>query len=66
MCGGITVLNQAVLLRGINDDIEAQVALSERLIDLGVLRTICISSIGWRGRPILRWNGNGGWRSSRR
>jgi L-lysine 2,3-aminomutase len=31
------VLNQAVLLRGINDDIESQVALSERLIDLGVL-----------------------------
>jgi len=35
--GGITVLNQAVLLRGINDDVETQVALSERLIDLGTI-----------------------------
>ncbi|MCA9098327.1 MAG: EF-P beta-lysylation protein EpmB, partial [Planctomycetaceae bacterium] len=35
--GGITVLNQAVLLRGINDDVETQVALSERLIDLGII-----------------------------
>jgi len=35
--GGITVLNQAVLLRGINDDVETQAALSESLIDLGVL-----------------------------
>lgn len=34
---GITVLNQAVLLRDINDDIETQIALCEGLIDLGVL-----------------------------
>lgn len=34
---GITVLNQAVLLRGINDDVETQVDLSEGLIDLGVV-----------------------------
>jgi EF-P beta-lysylation protein EpmB len=34
---GIMLLNQAVLLAGVNDSVEAQVALSERLIDLGVL-----------------------------
>jgi len=32
-----TVLNQAVLLRGINDSIDALAALSECLIDLGVV-----------------------------
>lgn len=35
--GGITVLNQAVLLRGINDDLESLVGLSEGLLDLGVV-----------------------------
>ncbi len=34
---GCTVLNQAVLLRGINDDVETLAELSERLVDLGVL-----------------------------
>ncbi|HEX3872334.1 MAG TPA: EF-P beta-lysylation protein EpmB [Pirellulales bacterium] len=34
---GIPVLNQAVLLRGVNDSAEAQVALCERLVDLRVL-----------------------------
>lgn len=34
---GVTVLNQAVLLRGVNDDANAQAALCERLIDLGVV-----------------------------
>ncbi|KEA64412.1 Lysyl-lysine 2,3-aminomutase [Marinobacterium lacunae] len=34
---GITVLNQAVLLRGINDSVEAQKALSETLFEVGVL-----------------------------
>lgn len=34
---GCTVLNQAVLLRGINDDVETLAALCESLIDLGVL-----------------------------
>ncbi|MDZ4685590.1 MAG: EF-P beta-lysylation protein EpmB [Planctomycetaceae bacterium] len=34
---GITTLNQAVLLRGVNDDADTLAALSERLIDLGVL-----------------------------
>lgn len=34
---GITTLNQAVLLRGVNDDAEVQIELSERLIDLGVV-----------------------------
>lgn len=34
---GCTVLNQAVLLRGINDQAETQVELCERLIDLGVI-----------------------------
>ncbi len=35
--GGVTVLNQAVLLRGINDTIEAQEGLCRSLIDVGVL-----------------------------
>jgi len=34
---GITTLNQAVLLKGVNDSIDAQAALCERLVDLGVL-----------------------------
>ncbi|SEG61248.1 EF-P beta-lysylation protein EpmB [Marinobacterium lutimaris] len=34
---GITVLNQAVLLRGINETVETQKALSETLFDCGVL-----------------------------
>ncbi len=34
---GVILLNQAVLLRGVNDTVEAQVALSERLLQLGVL-----------------------------
>jgi L-lysine 2,3-aminomutase len=34
---GIVMLNQAVLLAGVNDSLEAQLALCERLIDLRVL-----------------------------
>jgi len=34
---GLTLLNQAVLLRGVNDDSETQIALSRRLFELGVL-----------------------------
>ncbi len=34
---GITTLNQAVLLRGINDDVDVQTELCERLVDVGVL-----------------------------
>lgn len=34
---GIPLLNQAVLLRGVNDDVEPLVELSERLIDLRVM-----------------------------
>lgn len=34
---GIPMLNQAVLLRGINDSVETQAELCERLIDLGVM-----------------------------
>jgi KamA family protein len=34
---GVPVLNQAVLLRGVNDDPETLVRLSERLIDLRVM-----------------------------
>ncbi|MCA9053045.1 MAG: EF-P beta-lysylation protein EpmB [Planctomycetaceae bacterium] len=34
---GITTLNQSVLLRGVNDDVEVLAELSERLIDLGVV-----------------------------
>lgn len=34
---GIPVLNQAVLLRGVNDDVESLAALCERLVDLRVM-----------------------------
>jgi EF-P beta-lysylation protein EpmB len=34
---GIVLLNQAVLLAGVNDSVEAQVALAERLIDLRIV-----------------------------
>ncbi|HUG92390.1 MAG TPA: EF-P beta-lysylation protein EpmB [Planctomycetaceae bacterium] len=34
---GLTVLNQAVLLAGVNDTVEAQAELCERLADLGVV-----------------------------
>ncbi|NOI32076.1 EF-P beta-lysylation protein EpmB [Vibrio coralliilyticus] len=34
---GVTLLNQGVMLKGVNDSIEAQVALSESLFDAGVL-----------------------------
>jgi L-lysine 2,3-aminomutase len=34
---GIVVLNQAVLLRGVNDSIDAITALCERLVDLRVI-----------------------------
>ncbi|MCG3729593.1 EF-P beta-lysylation protein EpmB [Vibrio cincinnatiensis] len=33
----VTLLNQGVLLKGVNDSIEAQVALSEALFDAGIL-----------------------------
>ena len=36
-CSGITVLNQSVLLQGINDDPEVLLALSEKLFSVGVL-----------------------------
>lgn len=34
---GVTVLNQSVLLRGVNDDAESLTELSRRLIDVGVI-----------------------------
>lgn len=34
---GIPTLNQAVLLRGVNDSVDALAQLSERLVDLGVM-----------------------------
>ena len=34
---GVTLLNQAVLLRGVNDSVDSQCVLSERLFELGVL-----------------------------
>jgi KamA family protein len=34
---GATVLNQSVLLRGVNDSVEALAALSLRLLDAGIL-----------------------------
>ncbi len=33
---GITLLNQAVLLKNVNDSLDAQVTLSRRLVDIGV------------------------------
>ncbi len=35
--GGLTVLNQAVLLRRVNDSLDALAGLCERLVDLGVI-----------------------------
>lgn len=37
VAAGMPVLNQSVLLRGVNDDVEALAELCERLIDLGVM-----------------------------
>lgn len=37
VAAGIPTLNQTVLLRGINDNVETLAALSERLLDLGAL-----------------------------
>ena len=37
VAAGVPTLNQTVLLRGINDDVEVLAALSERLLDLGAL-----------------------------
>src|SRR5699024_11015584 len=34
---GVTVLNQAVMLAGVNDSVAAQVELAERLFDCGIL-----------------------------
>jgi L-lysine 2,3-aminomutase len=33
----LILLNQAVLLKGVNDSLESQIALSHRLIEIGVL-----------------------------
>ena len=38
----MTLLNQGVMLKGVNDDIETQVSLSETLFDAGVLHTTCM------------------------
>jgi L-lysine 2,3-aminomutase len=37
VAAGIPTLNQAVLLRGVNDDVDTLAELSERLVDLGVM-----------------------------
>ena len=37
LASGATVLNQSVLLRGVNDNVDALAALSERLFDCGVV-----------------------------
>jgi EF-P beta-lysylation protein EpmB len=37
VCSGLTVLNQTVLLRDVNDSVEALATLSERLVNLGVM-----------------------------
>ncbi len=36
-CVGVTLLNQGVMLKGVNDSVDAQVQLSEALFDSGVL-----------------------------
>lgn len=35
-CSGVHLLNQGVLLKGVNDSADAQVALNERLFDVGI------------------------------
>jgi EF-P beta-lysylation protein EpmB len=35
-CAGVMLLNQAVLLHGVNDTVDAQCALSRRLVEIGV------------------------------
>jgi KamA family protein len=37
VAAGVPALNQAVLLRGVNDSVEVLAELSERLVDLGVM-----------------------------
>jgi EF-P beta-lysylation protein EpmB len=37
VAAGVPTLNQAVLLRGVNDSVETLAELSERLVDLGVM-----------------------------
>ena len=51
---GVTLLNQAVLLRGVNDDAETLVTLSERLIAPACCRTTCTSWTACRGPRISR------------
>ena len=51
---GVPVLNQSVLLAGVNDDVEVLAALSERLVDLRRCPIICTNWIGWPGRPISK------------
>ncbi|MFM2591143.1 EF-P beta-lysylation protein EpmB [Vibrio sp. TBV020] len=36
-CANVTLLNQGVMLKGVNDSVEAQIALSQALFDAGVL-----------------------------
>ena len=49
--GGVTLLNQSVLLAGVNDDAEALASLSDALFEAGVL-TGCRGSWcpGWRAK----------------
>ncbi len=52
---GIPTLNQAVLLRGVNDSVDTLAALCERLVDLGVMHTTCTCSTAWRAQLTSRF-----------
>lgn len=48
----VTLLNQGVMLKGVNDSVAAQVALSETLFDAGILPYYMHVLIKCRARPI--------------
>ncbi len=48
------VLNQAVLLRGVNDNVEALADLCEQLVDLRAMPYYLHNSIAWRARLTLK------------
>ncbi len=52
---GVVMLNQAVLLRGVNDSVEAQEELSLRLVDMGVVPYYLHHWIWSKERPISRY-----------
>ena len=49
----MTLLNQSVLLAGVNDRVDTLAGLSDALFDAGVLPYSCTSWTRCRGLPIL-------------